>query len=217
MRSLFQAQWIRVSGWLGLTVCALASGATAQAPAPKGPATAIFAGGCFWSMEHPFDQLPGVLSVTVGYTGGHARNPTYAQVSSGRTGHAESVQVEYDPAKIDYATLLQAYWHNIDPLTPDAEFCDHGTQYRSAIFYLDDQQKQLAEQSKQALQASGRFKTPIVTQIVPASQFYPAEEYHQHYYRKNAVQYQLYRQGCGRDARLKELWGDSAARVEAIR
>jgi peptide-methionine (S)-S-oxide reductase len=217
MHSLLQARWTGAGVLLLLAAGALTTHAAAQAPAPKAPAMAIFAGGCFWSMERPFDELPGVLSVTVGYTGGHTRNPTYEQVSSGGTGHAESVKVEYDPAKVDYATLLQAYWHNIDPLTPDAEFCDHGTQYRSAIFYLDDGQKRQAEQSKQALDASGRFKTPIVTQIVPASQFYPAEEYHQHYSRKNPVNYQLYRQGCGRDQRLKELWGDSAERVEAIR
>jgi peptide-methionine (S)-S-oxide reductase len=217
MRSLSQARWSGLGVLLLLAAGALTTRASAQAPAPKAPATAIFAGGCFWSMERPFDELPGVLSVTVGYTGGHTRNPTYEQVSSGGTGHAESVRVEYDPAKVNYATLLQAYWHNIDPLTPDAEFCDHGTQYRSAIFYLDDEQKHQAEQSKQALDASKQFKTPIVTQIVAASQFYPAEEYHQHYSRKNPVNYQLYRQGCGRDQRLKELWGDSAERVEAIR
>lgn len=217
MRSLLQARRSGVGVLLLLAVGALTSRGAAQAPTPKAPASAIFAGGCFWSMERPFDELPGVLSVTVGYIGGHTRNPTYEQVSSGGTGHAESVKVEYDPAKVDYATLLQAYWHNIDPLTRDAEFCDHGTQYRSAIFYQGDEQKRQAEQSKEALDASGRFKTPIVTQIVPASEFYPAEEYHQHYSRKNPVNYQLYRQGCGRDQRLKELWGNSAARVEAIR
>jgi peptide-methionine (S)-S-oxide reductase len=189
----------------------------AQSPAPEATALATFAGGCFWCMEHPFDQLPGVLSVTSGYTGGHLKQPTYEQVSAGGTGHTESVQVVYDPAKIDYTKLLDVYWHNIDPLTSNAQFCDHGTQYRSAIFYHDEEQRRRAEESKQALEASGRFKAPIVTEIVPASEFYPAEEYHQHYYRKNPVRYKFYRWNCGRDQRLKQLWGESAPREEALR
>jgi peptide-methionine (S)-S-oxide reductase len=189
----------------------------AQSPAPDATALATFAGGCFWCMEHPFDQLPGVLSVTSGYTGGHLKQPTYEQVSAGGTGHTESVQVVYDPAKVDYTKLLDVYWHNIDPLTSNAQFCDHGTQYRSAIFYHDEEQRRRAEESKQALEASGRFKAPIVTEIVPASEFYPAEEYHQHYYRKNPVRYKFYRWNCGRDQRLKQLWGDSAPRDEALR
>lgn len=174
-------------------------------------AKATFAGGCFWCMEHPFDELAGVMSVTSGYTGGQAKNPTYEQVSSGGTGHAESVQVVYDPRKIGYPELLDVFWHNVDPLTPNAQFCDHGSQYRSAIFYHTDEQRVLAEASKQKLEQSGRFKQPIVTQIVPASTFYPAEEYHQHYYRKNPVRYKFYRWNCGRDARLKKVWGDDAA------
>ena len=178
-------------------------------------ATAEFAGGCFWSMEHPFDQLDGVISVTVGYAGGHVRDPSYEEVSAGRTGHLESVRVVYDPARVGYEKLLDAFWHNIDPVTPDGQFCDFGPQYHTAIFYGDSTQRRLAEESKRRLEASGRFKQPIVTEIVPAGEFYAAEEYHQHYYRKNAVRYRLYRLGCGRDRRLKELWGAEAPAVEA--
>jgi peptide-methionine (S)-S-oxide reductase len=171
---------------------------------------ATFAGGCFWCMEHPFDELAGVVSVTSGYTGGHKKNPTYQEVSAGGTGHAESVQVVYDPAKIGYDKLLERYWHNIDPTTKDREFCDSGNQYRSAIFYQNEEQHRVAIQSKQALEQSKPFKGPIVTEITQASQFYPAEEYHQHYYKKNPIRYKYYRTGCGRDKRLKELWGDKA-------
>jgi peptide-methionine (S)-S-oxide reductase len=160
-------------------------------------------------MEVPFEGLPGVASVTSGYTGGTTRNPTYEEVSSGATGHAESVQVVYDPRKISYAKLLDVFWHNVDPLTLNAQFCDHGTQYRTAIFTHDEEQRRLAEQSKRTLNASGRFKTPAVTEIVAATEFTPAEDYHQDYYKKNPVRYKLYRLGCGRDARLKDLWGES--------
>ncbi|MEO8460808.1 MAG: peptide-methionine (S)-S-oxide reductase MsrA [Dokdonella sp.] len=172
-------------------------------------ATAIFAGGCFWCMVHPFDQLSGVISVTSGYTGGNTVDPTYEQVSSGSTGHAESVQIIYDPSKIGYAKILDVFWHNIDPLAVDAQFCDHGDQYRSAIFTSDAEQQKVAEESKAKLQASGRFDKPIATQIVPASAFYPAEDYHQDYYKKNPVRYKFYRFNCGRDARLEEVWGPS--------
>lgn len=168
---------------------------------------ATFAGGCFWCMEHPFDELPGVVSVTSGYTGGHKVNPSYEEVSSGTTGHAESIQVVYDPAKIGYDKLLDVFWHNIDPLARDRQFCDNGEQYRSAIFYHNEEQHRLALQSKKALEASKRFKEPIATQIVAAGVFYPAEEYHQHYYKKNPIRYSYYRLSCGRDRRLKELWG----------
>lgn len=168
---------------------------------------ATFAGGCFWCMVHPFDQLQGVISVTSGYTGGHKDKPTYEEVSGGKTGHAESVQVVYDPEKIDYSKLLDVFWHNIDPTTPNRQFCDVGNQYRSAIFYHSEEQKRLAEESKKALEESGRFKTPIVTEIVPASQFWPAEEYHQNYYSKNPIRYKFYRYNCGRDQRLREIWG----------
>jgi peptide-methionine (S)-S-oxide reductase len=171
-------------------------------------ATAVFAGGCFWCMEAPFAHLDGVHSVTSGYTGGQKKNPTYEEVSAGITGHAEAVQVIYDPAKVTYAQLLDTFWHNIDPLVRDAQFCDRGTQYRSAIFYQDESQRTAAEESKRKLEEQPQFKGKIATQIVAASVFYPAEEYHQHFYRKNPLRYNQYRAGCGRDRRLKELWGE---------
>jgi len=161
-------------------------------------------------MEPAFASLDGVLSVTSGYTGGQKRNPSYEEVSAGITGHAESVQVIYDPEKITYEQLLVAFWHNIDPLAPNAQFCDHGTQYRSAIFYRDESQRRAAEESRQKLEEQPQFKGKIKTEVVPASTFYPAEDYHQHFYRKNPVRYHQYRQGCGRDRRLQELWGESA-------
>jgi peptide-methionine (S)-S-oxide reductase len=188
---------------------------TGGARATGARATAVFAGGCFWSMEHPFDQLDGVLAVTVGYTGGHVRNPTYEEVSAGVTGHLESVQVSYDPAKIGYDRLLDAFWHNIDPVSPDGQFCDFGPQYRTAIFYRDSAQRRLAEASKRRLETSGRFAQPIATAIAPAAEFYAAEEYHQHYYRKNPLRYRIYRVGCGRDRRLQQIWGASAPAAEA--
>jgi peptide-methionine (S)-S-oxide reductase len=171
---------------------------------------AIFAGGCFWCMEAPFDKLPGVISVTVGYTGGHQPNPTYEQVSAGGTGHAESVQIVYDPDKLRYELLLDIFWHNIDPTVNNRQFCDEGHQYRSAIFYKNDIQRKLAEASKKALERHKPFRDPIVTEITPAGTFYAAEEYHQHYYKKNPLRYRYYRSGCGRDKRIKELWGGSA-------
>ena len=174
-------------------------------------ALATFAGGCFWCMEPPFDELPGVVSTTSGYTGGRNANPTYEQVSSGTTGHAESVLVRYDPKKVSYETLLEVFWRNIDPLTANRQFCDRGPQYRSAIFYHDEEQRRLAQSSKEAL--NGRFAEPIVTQIEPAGAFYPAEEYHQDYYKKNPVRYRLYRWNCGRDARLSQVWGRSRVHV----
>jgi peptide-methionine (S)-S-oxide reductase len=161
-------------------------------------------------MEPAFAELPGVFSVTSGYTGGQTKNPSYEEVSAGGTGHAESVQVLYDPAKLTYEQLLDAFWHNIDPLGQNAQFCDHGSQYRSAVFYQDEAQRRAAEESKRKLEATPQFKGKIATQIVAASTFYPAEEYHQHFYRKNPVRYNQYRSGCGRDRRLKELWGESA-------
>jgi peptide-methionine (S)-S-oxide reductase len=171
---------------------------------------ATFAGGCFWCMEHPFDQIPGVISVTSGYTGGHTKNPTYEEVSAGGTGHAESVQIVYDPQKVTYQKLLSVFWHNIDPTARDRQFCDAGHQYRSAIFYHNEEQHRLALQSKEQLEKHKPFKGAIVTEIVPAGEFYPAEEYHQHYYKKNPLRYRFYRYGCGRDKRLKELWGDAS-------
>jgi len=171
---------------------------------------ATFAGGCFWCMEAPFDKLPGVVSVTAGYTGGQLKNPTYQEVSEGNTGHAEAMQIIYDPLKISYERLLDVFWHNIDPTVTNRQFCDVGNQYRSAIFYHTDSQRQLAEQSKASLEKRKPFKEKIVTEIVPAGEFYPAEEYHQHYYRKNPIQYDYYRSGCSRDRQLRELWGDEA-------
>ena len=173
---------------------------------------ATFAGGCFWCMEPPFDKLDGVLSTVSGYTGGRTVDPTYAEVSSGVTGHAESLHVTYDPSRIGYEKLLDVFWRNIDPVARDRQFCDIGEQYRSAVFYHDDEQKRLAEASKRALEQSGRFEEPIATQIVAATAFYPAEEYHQDYYRKNPIRYRFYRYNCGRDRRLKELWGKSGPR-----
>lgn len=168
---------------------------------------ATFAGGCFWCTEADFDKMPGVVSTTSGYIGGTVVNPTYKQVSAGKTGHIEAVQVRFDPAKTSYTKLLAAFWPTIDPLTPNRQFCDGGPQYRSAIFYHDADQRQLAEASMAALAASGRFTQPIVTELLPATEFYPAEEYHQDYYLKNPVRYSYYRHNCGRDARLKEVWG----------
>jgi peptide-methionine (S)-S-oxide reductase len=171
---------------------------------------ATFAGGCFWCMEAPFDKLPGVLSVTPGYSGGQVKNPTYEQVSAGGTGHAESVQIIFDPSKTNYSKLLDVYWRNIDPTVTDRQFCDVGSQYRSAIFYHGEEQRRAALQSKAALEKNKPFKGPVVTEITAAGEFYPAEEYHQHYYRKNPLRYKFYRNGCGRDRRLKELWGSAA-------
>lgn len=168
---------------------------------------ATFAGGCFWCMEKPFDEIEGVISTTSGYTGGHTENPSYEQVSAGVTGHAESIQVVYDPDQVSYEELLDVFWHNIDPVAVDKQFCDTGKQYRSAIFYHNEAQKTLAEASKQELIDSGKFDH-IATEITEASTFYPAEEYHQNYYKKNPIRYKTYRYLCGRDARLKEVWGN---------
>lgn len=171
---------------------------------------ATFAGGCFWCMEAPFDRLNGVVSVTVGYTGGTVKNPTYEQVSAGGTGHAESVQIVYDPSKVGYGKLLDVFWHNIDPTVTNRQFCDTGSQYRSAIFYHGEEQRLSAMKSKEEVGKTKPFRESIVTEITPAGEFYPAEEYHQHYYKKNPIRYKYYRKGCGRDRRLKELWGEAA-------
>jgi peptide-methionine (S)-S-oxide reductase len=170
-------------------------------------AKATFAGGCFWCVESDFDKVPGVLSTTSGYTGGSVVNPTYPQVSSHTTGHAEAVEVVYDPAKVSYAQLLQVYWHSIDPTTVDRQFCDVGSPYRTVIFTHDAAQMAAAQQSLAELQKTKPFAEPIVTQIVPAGPFYAAEDYHQNYYLKNPVRYTYYRFSCGRDARLEQLWG----------
>jgi len=190
--------------------CSIALGApayAAQSAAPAATAKATFAGGCFWCMEAPYDKLPGVVSTTSGYMGGKTKNPSYESISSGTTGHAEVVQVEYDPSKVSYATLLEVFWRNIDPTQRDAQFCDSGTQYRSGIFYHNDEQKKLAEASKAALQKNKPFKGDIVTELTAAPEFYRAEEYHQDFYKKNPTRYKIYRAGCGRDARLQALWG----------
>jgi peptide-methionine (S)-S-oxide reductase len=178
-----------------------------QPAAGRKTATATFAGGCFWCMEPPYDEIDGVISTISGYIGGTKKNPTYEQVTTGTTGHAEAVQITYDSSKVTYEKLLDVFWRNIDPLTANAQFCDHGSQYRSAIFYHDETQKRLAEKSKQTVQQ--RFKQPVVTEIVPATQFYAAEDYHQDYYKKNSIRYKIYRYGCGRDQRLEELWGSA--------
>lgn len=193
------------------------SPATAQKAAPAKPAAAsqglakaTFAGGCFWCMEPPFDKLPGVVSTTSGYTGGTKKNPTYEEVSSGTTGHTEAVQVVYDPAKVSYEKLLQVFWHNIDPTVRNRQFCDIGEQYRSGIFYHDEQQRKLAQATKAAIEKEKGWR--VHTEITAASTFYPAEEYHQDYYEKNPIRYKFYRGGCGRDARLEDLWGKDAGK-----
>ena len=168
-------------------------------------ARATFAGGCFWCMEPPFDKLTGVLSTTSGYTGGSTTAPTYEQVSAGRTGHAEVVEIVYDPGKVTYAQLLEVFWRNIDPLTANAQFCDVGSQYRAAIFVHDETQRRLAEESKRAVALT--LGKDVVTEIVSASKFWPAEDYHQDFYKKNPIRYNLYRAGCGRDQRLEAIWG----------
>jgi peptide-methionine (S)-S-oxide reductase len=176
------------------------SGATAKA---------YFAGGCFWCMEEAFEKVDGVIEAVSGYMGGTVKNPSYEEVSSGRTGHAESVEVRYDPAKVTYTQLLEAFWRNVDPVTPNAQFCDHGTQYRAAIFYQGNEQRRLAEESKRAIEQSKRFAQPIVTEVVAASEFYPAEEYHQDFYKKNPIRYKYYKFSCGRAQRLESLWDKS--------
>jgi peptide-methionine (S)-S-oxide reductase len=173
-------------------------------------AKATFAGGCFWCVESDFDKVAGVISTTSGYTGGKTANPSYEQVSSHSTGHAEAVEVVYDPAKISYAQLVEHFWRTIDPTVKDQQFCDHGSPYRTAIFAQDAEQLKTAQASHAALEKSKPFKEPIVTEIVLATAFFPAEEYHQNYYQKNPVRYKYYRTSCGRDARLKQLWGDQA-------
>ncbi len=188
-----------------------AQGAAGPRAAARGnTATAVFAGGCFWCVESDFDKIPGVLSTISGYTGGKTVNPSYEEVSGHSTGHAEAVQVVYDPGKVSYQRLLEYFWHTIDPTVKDRQFCDVGTPYRTAIFAQDAEQLKLAQASRAALEKTKPFKEPIVTEIVPAGVFYPAEDYHQDYYVKNPVRYKYYRYSCGREARLKQLWGEQA-------
>jgi len=196
--------------WIAGLLSLIAAPSFAQQAPPR--ATAIFAGGCFWCMEPPFDKLPGVITTTAGYIGGTTPNPTYGQISRGNTGHAEAVALVYDPAKVSYAQLLAVFWRNVDPHDAGGQFCDRGSQYRSAIFVLDDAQRRAAEESKRALAASGKLKKPIVTEIAAAGRFYPAEDYHQDYYVKNPLRYKFYRYNCGRDARLSRVWGDEAGK-----
>ena len=193
-KSLFTALF------LGFALPALAQG-------QQGLAKATFAGGCFWCVEEAFDKVPGVVSTTSGYIGGQKKNPTYEQVSSGTTGHAEAVQVVFDPKKVSYEALLDTFWLNHDPTVADRQFCDHGSQYRPSIFYYDAEQKRLAEASKAKYEKLKAFKDPLRTPIVQASEFWPAETYHQDYHLKNPVRYKFYATGCGRYARLDELWG----------
>ncbi len=193
---------------LALAAGALDGGAWAQGASAK-TALATFAGGCFWCVEADFDKIPGVLSTTSGYTGGSVPDPTYQQVSSKKTGHAEAVQVVFDPSRVSYEQLLEKFWRSIDPTTRDRQFCDAGTPYRTAIFAHDEAQLAAARASLAALEKSKPFKEPIVTTIERVATFYPAEDYHQDYYKKNPLRYQYYRAGCGRDARLRQLWGEA--------
>jgi len=204
----------------GLLACSPAQSPSA-APAAANPAAAaaisngptekaVFAGGCFWCVESDFDKVPGVVSTTSGYTGGKTANPSYQEVGSNMTGHAQAVEIVFDPAKVTYAQLVEHFWRTIDPTTKDQQFCDVGSPYRSAIYALDAEQLRIAQASRAALEKSKPFEAPIVTEVVKADTFYLAEEYHQDYYKKNPVRYSYYRSGCGRDARLTQLWGDAA-------
>lgn len=207
--------------FLQVSISGLLLGVAASSHAQSNPvaasqvavtAKAIFAGGCFWCVESDFDKIAGVISTTSGYTGGQTANPSYEQVSSHATGHAEAVEVVFDPAKVSYQRLLAYFWHTIDPTVKDQQFCDHGSPYRTAIFAQDANQLKIAQASRAALEKSKLLKDPIVTDIVLAGAFYPAEEYHQDYYKKNPIRYKFYRSSCGRDARLQQLWGNQAGR-----
>jgi peptide-methionine (S)-S-oxide reductase len=203
MKAIYKPWGLIMAGVLGL----IGQVATAMdTPTPQYD-IATFAGGCFWCMERPFDEVDGVISTTSGYTGGHKKDPTYKEVSHGGTGHAEAVQIVYDPKKVSYTQLLDVFWHNVDPTNAHGQFCDNGDQYRSEIFYHNEEQRRLAVASEQDLEKHKRFAAPNVTRITPATTFYPAEEYHQDYYQKNPLRYKFYRFSCGRDQRLEELWG----------
>jgi peptide-methionine (S)-S-oxide reductase len=193
------------------TVFAGTAGAATTSPAasPR-TATALFAGGCFWSMEKSFEDVPGVIAAVSGYSGGTVKNPSYEEVCSGTTGHYETVRVDYDPAKISYDRLLDIYWHNTDPTDPAGQFCDHGKQYEPVVFVADDPQRRAAEASKQALDKSHLLRKPVVTRILPAGPFYPAEDYHQDFFKKEPERYEAYRIGCGRDRVMAQLWGKDA-------
>jgi len=193
-----------------LAVAPLLFALAAHADAPKeSKATAVFAGGCFWCMEGPFDAIPGVVATTSGYTGGTKANPSYEEVSAGTTGHRESLEVTYDPSKVSFEKLLDVFWRNVDPFDGTGQFCDHGPQYRSAIFVRDASERKAAEDSKKAIET--RLGRAVATEILPAATFWPAEEYHQDYHEKNPVRYRFYRYSCGRDARLEEIWGPASS------
>ena len=218
MKQFFSVHLLTISAVAALVASAfIAFSTTAQTakPPPTAPANtakATFAGGCFWCVESDFDKVPGVISTTSGYIGGSVANPTYEQVSAKKTGHAEAVEIVFDPQQVTYERLVEYFWHTIDPTTKDRQFCDGGTPYRTAIFAQDAEQLKIAQASKAALEKSKPFKDAVVTEIALATRFYPAEDYHQDYYLKNPVRYKYYRSGCGRDARLKELWGDKAGK-----
>ncbi len=195
----------RAAAAVVVAMCAGFSGAGSAATA-----TATFAGGCFWCTESDFEKVPGVIAAVSGYIGGSKPDPTYEEVSSGATGHAEAVEIVFDPARVSYQRLLYVYWRSVDPTVKDRQFCDEGPQYRTAIFTHDETQKKLADASKAEIEKSGRIKNPIQTQIVTAGIFYPAEDYHQDYYKKNPLRYRYYRYACGREARLQEIWGNEA-------
>ncbi|MEW6248234.1 MAG: peptide-methionine (S)-S-oxide reductase MsrA [Nitrospirota bacterium] len=198
---------MKIPSLLRLSIVAALVAGSFSGQAATQLAKATFAGGCFWCMEEVFEAVEGVVSVTSGYTGGQQAHPSYEDVSAGGTGHAEAVEIVYDPSRVSYEKLLQVFWRNIDPTTPDRQFCDKGHQYRSAIFYHDETQHRLAEESKLAVETTKPFKEPIVTEIVPASEFYPAEDYHQDFYKKNPIRYKFYKFNCGRAQRLAQLWG----------
>ncbi len=198
----------RVSALSLLSIATLSFAQTNTSTASTATEKSTFAGGCFWCVESDFDKVPGVLSTTSGYTGGQTANPSYEQVSAHTTGHAEALQVVYDPAKVSYKQLLDYFWRHIDPTVKDQQFCDHGTPYRTAIFAHNADQLKIAQASRAALEKTKPFKAPIVTEIVLASTFYPAEAYHQDYYQKNPLRYKYYRASCGRDARVQQLWGN---------
>jgi peptide-methionine (S)-S-oxide reductase len=205
---------VRTLGIAALVALGLLTGPphTARAASSKSRPRATFAGGCFWSMEAPFDQVSGVVSTTAGYAGGSEPNPRYEHVAAGATGHAEAVQVVFDPAKVSYEKLLAVFWKNIDPFDAGGQFCDRGRQYRTAIFYETEEQRRAAVASKESIEAQGRLPAPIATEIAPLPAFYPAEAEHQDFYQRNMARYWSYRAGCGRDRRLKEIWGEVAGK-----
>lgn len=207
--------WKTLGIGAAIVICAVAGSFAARPAQVKDTgqefAMATFAGGCFWCMEPPFDELDGVVSTVSGYTGGHTENPTYEEVSGGGTGHAEVVRVTYEPSKVSYEKLLEVFWANIDPTVENRQFCDVGSQYRTAIFYHGAEQQDLAEKSKRAIASGPLANRPVFTEIVPAGDFYEAEEYHQDYYKKNPLRYKFYRYSCGRDTRLREIWDKSAS------